>query len=187
MIHTSRENEQYFLDTGYFPENLRKNVTAAAASGAGGGGGGGGRGGSKGASLSRIASSVCREFVKHQCMRGSSCKFYHPTPQELEVLLSQQGNMEITDQRMKVEPGGNSAPPPGPGPVDDTALKSRVNQLERLLADACYCMTLAVGDQNPAIATLMKTISDMAPESALANQTGDASGEGGATVDSAAQ
>ena len=55
-------------------------------------------------------------------------------------------------------------------PAENDVLKSRVNQLERLLADACYCMTLAVGDQNPAISTLMKTISDLAPESALANQ-----------------
>ncbi len=55
-------------------------------------------------------------------------------------------------------------------PAENAVLKSRVNQLERLLADACYCMTLAVGDQNPAIASLMKTISDLAPESALANQ-----------------
>ena len=55
--------------------------------------------------------------------------------------------------------------------VEKDALKSRVNQLERLLADACYCMTLAVGDQNPSISALMKTISEMAPESSLANQS----------------
>jgi len=55
-------------------------------------------------------------------------------------------------------------------PQENALLKNRVNQLERLLADACYCMTLAVGDQNPAISSLMKTISELAPESALANQ-----------------
>ena len=173
MVHTSKEDERYFIETGFFPESLRANR--------GGGGGGGGMGGGGGAparpnpAVGRIAQNVCREFVKRQCMRGSACKFYHPTPQELEVLLTQQARPEPKPK-----------PPPTPAAnaaakeVENTALKSRVNQLERLLADACYCMTLAVGDQNPAISSLMKTISDMAPESALANQAGPS--EGGNTV-----
>lgn len=166
MVHASKEDERYFLDTGFFPENLRVNQSRNAPS-------------KPNPNLSRIAENVCREFVKRQCMRGSSCKYYHPTPQELEVLLSQQAK--------PTHPGHGNAPNPPPAasgkPVENTALKSRVNQLERLLADACYCMTLAVGDQNPAISSLMKTISDMAPESALANQAGDgAEGSGNGTT-----
>ena len=179
MVHTTQENEHYFIETGYFPDNLRANQARASNAPS-----------KPNPNVSRIAENVCREFVKRQCMRGSACKFYHPSPQELEVLLTQQA---------KPTPQHRPAPPPpqqraGPGPtagaaanppesgvkeVENTALKSRVNQLERLLADACYCMTLAVGDQNPAISSLMKTITDMAPESALANQTD----EGGANTE----
>ncbi len=74
-------------------------------------------------------------------------------------------------------PGGPSqaststAPVSTPAPSQETdALQDRVKQLERLLADACYCMTLAVGNDHPAISTLMGTISELAPPSSLANQ-----------------
>lgn len=194
MVHTSKESEKYFLDTGHFPRNLHAHPppsTQYSATNA-----------KHNPALSRIAQNVCREFVKRQCTRGSSCKFYHPTPQELEVLLSQQnstgggggggigggggggmggggGGGIVGKPQSPAPPQQTSVPGPSGEPVDNTALKSRVNQLERLLADACYCMTLAVGDQNPAISTLMKTISDMAPESSLANQADAAGASGG--------
>jgi hypothetical protein len=174
MVHARKADEDFFIETGRFPSDLRAhNVTST------------GYSSKPNPSLGRIAENVCREFVKRQCTRGSACKFYHPTPQELEVLLAQQGkpaegggapNQTAGSNQAagtnQAASGGNAAPQGG---EQNTALKSRVNQLERLLADACYCMTLAVGDQNPAISTLMKTITDMAPESTLANQTaGDA-------------
>lgn len=161
MVHAPKEDERYFLDTGYFPEHLRANSSSASLRS------------DIPPNLSHISQNVCREFVKRQCTRGSTCKFYHPTPQELEILLSQQ-KPTITS---------SSSGPPSRSissrstDTENVALKSRVNQLERLLADACYCMTLAVGDQNPAISALMKTISEMAPESALANQAEDGGGD----------
>lgn len=172
MVHTSRDNERYFIETGYFPDGLRANQVRASNAPT-----------NPNPNVGRIAENVCREFVKRQCMRGSACKFYHPTPQELEVLLVQQSKPHPGSKPPLPSAGGGGKPPgsapSGSATTENTALKSRVNQLERLLADACYCMTLAVGDQNPAISSLMKTISDMAPESALANQ---ADGGGGTTA-----
>ena len=208
MVHTSKQDEDYFVETGYFPKGLNANPEGAGKVNT-----------DNLPNLSHIAENVCREFVKNQCTRGSGCKFYHPNRQELEVLLSQpgaafrggmgrgrgRGGMTGRGGRGGGMGGGggggggmgaggmgggggqNGGPSGGLGemqasggsenPPENTALKSRVNQLERLLADACYCMTLAVGDQNPAISTLMKTISDMAPDSALPNQPGS-SGDG---------
>lgn len=176
MVHASKDDEQHFIDTGSFPQTLRAHRVSSGFSS------------KPNPSLGRIAENVCREFVKRQCTRGSACKFYHPTPQELEVLLSQQGktinktsgSTGVTQPPLPSSASGSAAAAADTPAPENTALKSRVNQLERLLADACYCMTLAVGDQNPAISTLMKTISDMAPESSLANQPGDAA-DGGST------
>jgi hypothetical protein len=159
LIHTKRQDEQYFLRTGTLPDHLCLTP------------------GPGNIDVSHLAGNVCREFVKNKCNRGGMCKFYHPTPAELQSLLSSSG--------------GISRPTGGGEPADDefvvllrenNTLKERISQLERLLADACHCITLAVGDQNPAIAALMKTIAEMAPSSSLANQNdgqgGDASGNG---------
>ena len=149
LIHTKRQDEQYFLRTGTLPDHLC--LTA----------------GPGNIDVSHLAGNVCREFVKNKCNRGGSCKFYHPTPAELQSLLSS---------------GNHSRPTGGGEPAEDefvvllrenNTLKERISQLERLLADACHCITLAVGDQNPAIAALMKTIAEMAPPSSLANHGGD--------------
>ena len=161
LIHTKRQDEQYFLRTGTLPDHLC--LTA----------------GPSNVDVSHLANiNVCREFVKNKCNRGGMCKFYHPTPTELQSLLSSSG-------------GVHSRPTGGGEPSEDefvvllrenNTLKERISQLERLLADACHCITLAVGDQNPAISALMKTIADMAPSSSLANQPdgqgGDPSGNG---------
>ena len=145
LIHTKRQDEQYFLRTGMLPDHLC--ITNAA-----------------NIDVSHLAGNVCREFVKNKCTRGAMCRFYHPTPSELQSLLGQQKN--------RASGGGE--------PAEDEFvvllrenhdLKERISQLERLLADACHCITLAVGDQNPAIATLMKTIAEMAPTSSLVNQS----------------
>lgn len=173
MIHTTRVDEQYFLQSGCLPSHLRGSSLSASQSAL--------------ASINRdpkkSASNVCREFVKNMCTRGNACRFYHPTPDELEALLAQsnQANPPIPNSDLI------SYPTPGGGTMqsqkleeenktlktENQALKARNQQLERLLADACYCMTLAVGDQNPAIAALMKTIAEMAPASSLANQPED--------------
>ena len=154
LIHTKRQDEQYFLRTGTLPDHLC--LTAGPGS----------------VDVSHLAGNVCREFVKNKCNRGGMCKFYHPTPPELQSLLSGSD--------------GQNRPQGGGEPAEDefvvllrenNTLKERIAQLERLLADACHCITLAVGDQNPAIAALMKTIAEMAPSSSLANQ-GDGQGSG---------
>ena len=148
LIHTKRQDEQYFLRTGTLPDHLCLT------------------GGPGNVDVSHLAGNVCREFVKNKCNRGGMCKFYHPTPVELQSLLSSSGGVQ-------------SRPTGGGEPAEDefivllrenNTLKERISQLERLLADACHCITLAVGDQNPAIASLMKTIAEMAPSSSLANQ-----------------
>ena len=155
LIHTKRQDEQYFLRTGTLPDHL-------CLTGSGGN-----------IDVSHLAGNVCREFVKNKCNRGGMCRFYHPTPVELQSLLSGAG-------------GSQNRPTGGGEPAEDefvvllrenNSLKERISQLERLLADACHCITLAVGDQNPAIAALMKTIAEMAPSSSLANQ-GESSGQG---------
>ena len=166
MIHTAAQDEQYFLDTGMLSPHLKV-------------GGGGGVAGD----IGKLASNVCREYVKNQCTRGSQCRFYHPPPNELEKIISHQ-----------------TAANPGTFPEMDTlekknkeltaeneTLKTRNEQLERLLADACYCMSLAVGDQNPAISQLMKTITEMAPESALARQAGGQGSGGVQSINEAEQ
>ena len=162
MLHTSQQDEQYFLDTGMLPDHLRGGDKSTDDN----------SGGSGSANMSKLAANVCREYVKNMCTR-EKCRFYHPPPNELEKILSY----------MNTSDSGPSSTNAATFAASDAlhqknqeltseleALKTRNKQLERLLADACYCMTLAVGDQNPAIAQLMKTISEMAPESALARQ-----------------
>ena len=181
MVHTSRQDEQYFLQNGTLPDHLR-------GGGMGGQGGGGGMSTSN-VSMSKLVSNVCRDYVKNQCTRGSQCRFYHPPAHELEKILSQQnaGNPNLTPSSDSGGGGGGGAAGTAIQQrheeltAENQALKTRNQQLERLLADACYCMTLAVGDQNPAISQLMKTITEMAPESALARQpTEENEGGGGA-------
>lgn len=155
LVHTGKPDEQHFLRTGTLPSYLK--IQGASS---------GGQGGNDDFS----SSNVCREFVKNQCTRGSACRFYHPTPTELERILNKQKPAEV-------EASGSGENEGSYEPQEDLArenaeLKARVQQLERLLADACHCITLAVGDQNPAIAALMKTIATMAPASSLANQPG---------------
>lgn len=158
LIHSKRQDEQYFLRTGTLPDHLC--LTA----------------GPGNVDVSHLAGNVCREYVRNKCNRGGMCRFYHPTPAELQSLLSSQGGV-------KNRPTGGGVPAEDEFVVllrENNSLKERISQLERLLADACHCITLAVGDQNPTIAALMKTIAEMAPSSSLANQ-GEEGGEGQAT------
>ena len=157
LIHTKRQDEQYFLRTGTLPDHLC--LTA----------------GPGNVDVSHLAGNVCREFVKNKCNRGGMCKFYHPTPAELQSLLSSSSGVQN-------RPTGGGVPSEDEFIVllrENNSLKERISQLERLLADACHCITLAVGDQNPAIAALMKTIAEMAPSSSLANQGEQSGGQGG--------
>jgi hypothetical protein len=157
LIHTKRQDEQYFLRTGTLPDHLC--LTPAPGH----------------VDVSHLAGNVCREFVKNKCNRGGMCKFYHPTPTELQSLLSSSGGVQS-------RPTGGGEPSEDEFVVllrENNNLKERISQLERLLADACHCITLAVGDQNPAVAALMKTIAEMAPSSSLANQGGDGQGTDG--------
>ena len=171
MVHTSAQDEQYFLDTGMLPTHLKSDIIGGGVSLNGAGESLSNR------DLSKLASNVCREYVKNQCTRGDQCKFYHPPTHELEQILVYQNAAnpgtypeqpsETATDSIALEKQNNDIA------VENEALKTRNQQLERLLADACYCMSLAVGDQNPAIAQLMKTITEMAPESALARQAAE--------------
>ena len=181
MLHTSRQDEKHFIESGALPEHLRGGVT----------GGPGGGMSTTNSSMSKFVANVCRDFVKNQCTRGNQCRFYHPPAHELEKLLSHQnaGNPNLFSSSSS---GGGVGGAAGTAieqrheelTAENEALKTRNQQLERLLADACYCMTLAVGDQNPAIAQLMKTIAEMAPESALARHPPEENGEGASTIGS---
>lgn len=173
LLHTGKGDETFFIENGYLPDHLRKASTNFQ---------------TYDPSLEAIADTVCRDFVKGMCTRGVSCKFYHPRQEELERLLAYQKSKQQhqasggspmptnnSQQQLKTDNQSlNSGGEIDKMKQENEALKQRVQQLERLLADACHCITLAVGDQNPAIKTLMETIAGMAPESALANTTGTA-------------
>ena len=173
LVHTGRQDEQYFLRTGSLPDYLRLQLDS---------------GSGPSVDISHLAGNVCREFVKNKCTRGAACRYYHPTPAELRSLLTQQRS-QVTDAaqgQSEVVMGGGGGAGAGGKAAEETqiigenqTLKERNQQLERLLADACHCITLAIGDQNPAIAALMKSIADMAPASALANQEAPEGGGGG--------
>ena len=162
LVHTGRQDEQYFLRTGSLPDYLRLQLESSSG---------------PSVDISHLAGNVCREFVKNQCTRGAACRYYHPTPAELRSLLTQQRSQLADDRQQSQQSGGGGVAgkeaAEQPTVTENQALKERNQQLERLLADACHCITLAIGDQNPAIAALMKSIADMAPASALANQEGE--------------
>ncbi len=179
MIHTSAHDEQYFLDTGMLPGHLKGDFTGGFSSGGGGT--------MSNRDLSKLAANVCREFVKNRCDRGEQCKFYHPPTHELEKILQYQnaanpgsfpeGPIKTSATSVALQMRNDDIQKKNENlATENEALKTRNQQLERLLADACYCMSLAVGDQNPAIAQLMKTITEMAPESALARQAAEEGG-----------
>lgn len=167
LLHTNKESEAFFIESGYLPDNLKKGSTINAAN--------------YDPAMEAIAETVCRDFVKGVCNRGTSCKYYHPRPEELTRLLAYQkigkqgGSMGgPTGMQVKLtEEKGKIVEELEKYKQENQDLKQRVQQLERLLADACHCITLAVGDQNPTIKTLMDTIAGMAPESSLANNTID--------------
>lgn len=135
LLHTSKEDENYFLQTGSLPDTLSSVNTKPAE-----------------------PDTVCRDYLKGLCNRGTSCKYYHPS--DGQGVKSEGGGddkMVSLEEHEKVK-------------KENEELKQRIQQLERLLADACHCITLAVGDQNPAVKTLMESIVGMAPQSALAKQ-----------------
>ena len=154
LLHTSKEDENYFLQTGSLPDTLHKMDTST---------------GEKTSSIEAISDSVCRDYLKGICNRGMSCKYYHPTEDEVKQLQalnrkrSNSGSFYNDKLTVSIEEHEKLK-------KENAELKERVQQLERLLADACHCITLAVGDQNPAVKTLMDSIIGMAPESSLAKQ-----------------
>lgn len=158
LIHTDKNDEASFLRTGSLPDHLKAPVAGSSVE--------------FDPALETLAETVCREFVKNKCNRGTTCKFYHPPADEVARLLAYQRGKNAGP----TSGGGVKIDPSNSGASEEIArlkqenkdLKEKAHQLERLLADACHCITLAVGDQNPAIQTLMQTIATMAPESSLA-------------------
>ena len=154
LLHTSQDDEAHFLRTGSLPEHLCTKMDTQGTA-------------DFDPAIESIAPNVCREFVKNKCNRGAACKFYHPKADELERIIAYQQNKSSSSKT--VTPSTSSAEMEQLK-QENAGLKERNHQLERLLADACHCITLAVGDQNPAIQTLMQTIAGMAPESSLAKK-----------------
>ena len=150
LVHTGKTDEQYFLRTGTLPDPLRIPPSE----------------GESKVDVSHLVGNVCREFVKNQCTRGATCRYYHPTPDEIQALVTQQQSPELKAESPTNKPTVDALM------AENEELKKRVEQMERLLADACHCITLAVGDQNPTVAALMKAIGDLAPTSSLANHEG---------------
>ena len=169
LLHTSIQDELYFLNNGRLPGHL--SVPSGATS--------------RDPNLEKIAKNVCRDYIKNRCEYGDKCRFYHPSAVEIQALIAN-SNVTTGGQQWSQSSTSSFNTPSTSAPSqsstsadmsqDNEALQARVKQLERLLADACYCMTLAVGDQHPAISTLMKTITELAPSSTLANQ---GQGQGG--------
>lgn len=160
LIHTSKNDEAYFLRTGSLPDHLRMTSSAV---------------GEFDPSLEALAQTVCREYVKNKCTRGPSCKFYHPTQSELTRIMAYQQSKGLSGDQQSAQPPSNVV---ADLEQENKDLKERVHQLERLLADACHCITLAVGEQNPAIQTLMQTIATLSPESSLAAAAQDQKQDG---------
>ena len=179
LLHTSKEDEDYFLQTGLLPTHLHGDKAGGAP---------------VDSALKAIKDNVCRDYVKGICGRGSTCKFYHPSEEEIKQIVSYQSNKGVPGQTPFFNssnkgipgqtpffnsPGYSSSGPGNFGGVsneeydkvkkENSDLKDRVQQLERLLADACHCITLAVGDSNPAVQTLLQSLAGMAPESSLAS------------------
>lgn len=177
LLHTSREDEIYFMQTGLLSEHLRGKARE------------GGVASMFDPSMEVIAGSVCRDYMKGICNRGTSCKFNHPRDEEAKQLISYQSTKvsatttavpsvaavvsntgDTTSLNTPASTTGISFEEHEKIKTENVELKQRIQQLERLLADACHCITLAVGDQNPAIQTLLQSIMGMAPESTLANK-----------------
>lgn len=151
LFHTGKGDEEFFIETGCLPEHLRR------------------RGGPNvDPSIEEISETVCRDFLKGMCNRGVSCKYYHPSPEESRKIISYQKarRMHKGGASMGRQPHTPMEGKPLLASQDEYAklqktneeLKQRVEQLERLLSDACHCLTVAVGDQNPAIKALMQSI-----------------------------
>lgn len=164
LLHTALKDELYFLDNGRLPNHLSLSRSGPSGSGA--------SGNRTNPSLDRLAKNVCRDYIKNRCEYGNSCRFYHPTAIEIQELVANSNASASKQLSPKMENSAvshESSAPLDPS-QDPEVLQNRVKQLERLLADACYCMTLAVGTEHPAISRLMSTISELAPASSLANQ-----------------
>ena len=196
-VHATREEESFFLENGYFPPSMNtrnreklffsdvcldflrnhcirgascqyKHVQKIETH-------------SERVCLSR--SIFCHDYQEGDCVRPN-CKMIHTTAEderyflETGLLSSHLGGAGGAAGSYNSTGGSSNAATAALQKKHDDlvseneALKTRNQQLERLLADACYCMSLAVGDQNPAIAQLMKTITEMAPQSALSQEPG---------------
>ena len=150
LYHTGKGDEEFFIETGCLPEHLRR---------AGGP--------NFDPSIEEISETVCRDFLKGVCNRGVSCKYYHPSQDEARKIISYQKSKRMSNKGAASRPSHSIVEDKHP-PVDHTEyaklkknneeLQQRVEQLENLLRDACHCLTVAVGDQNPAIKTLMQSI-----------------------------
>ena len=174
LIHTDKNDEDYFIRSGALSENLKATSSTVEID----------------PYLESLAATVCREFVKNKCNRGPSCKFYHPPADEVARLVAYRRSKSLTGSTNSSATDGTSANEITRLQQENKELKERAHQLERLLADACHCITLAVGDQNPAIQTLMQTIATMAPESSLASNKDEeikATGEAGLSQDNTEQ
>ncbi len=180
LLHTPLQDELYFLNNGCLPSHLAVSGSSSVSRG------GGGIGSST--SLDQLASNVCRDYVKNRCEYGDKCRFYHPTSIEIhELVANSNASTKPLSPTVPKQDASQETTTDSSAPLDSSedpvALQGRVKQLERLLADACYCMTLAVGTDHPAISRLMSTISELAPASALANQEGAVESEESPTVD----
>jgi hypothetical protein len=155
MIHTSKEDEDYFLQTGSIPEHLHKN-------------GGEPKGPPKlEPHLQAIAESTCRDFLKGNCQRGMSCRFYHPSEDEFTQIGYFRQKAEENKPQINSEEHNKVLKENEKLKKENQEFKARIEQLEHLLADACHCITLAVGENNPAIKQLMESINSIAPQSSL--------------------
>ncbi|CAH1239143.1 zinc finger CCCH domain-containing protein 10-like [Branchiostoma lanceolatum] len=91
FIHCTKEEEDFYKQTGELPSSLQKQP------GVGGGSAGPGMLGlgasNGGGSLGGGDIPICRDFLKNECHRGSKCKFRHVAQDEYDYPLSSRDSL----------------------------------------------------------------------------------------------
>ena len=147
LYHTGKGDEELFIETGCLPEHLSNKITAEP-------------------TLEELAETSCRDFLKGVCYRGVSCKYYHPSKEESRRIMSYHRAKRMGGVNASQTNSSASAEP-----IDheenckykkaNEELQQRIARLESLLAEACHCLTVAVGNDDPTAQNLVQAISNM--------------------------
>ena len=159
LYHTGKGDEELFIETGCLPEHLSNRNTAEP-------------------TVEELAETSCRDFLKGVCNRGVSCKYYHPSKDEARRIMAYHRNKRMSGASTSQQQQASNSTTLAPNDHEENCkykkaneeLKQRINQLESLLSEACQCISVAVGDDNPAIQNLLKDIARMNGDAANVTQ-----------------